>query len=273
MTNVTYYVERPKHLPDFADPPLDEVVLGVQFEPIPDFASVHAYPIWELFRGNYPTAKERVLLDPKFETFGGFNPRGNIELKVGSPPVGSRHWFISADKTHLLQFQANRFLINWRKRPDSEYYPRFENIAAEFNRNLLALSNHFRRELSYEININQAEVTYINVIPAKSFGEAGEWFSIWKSDPIEIEVLNASFSEICRNENGKPFARLYHEVQCGQKSDGTRAFKYSLDFRGKPSGSDVPTAMQFLQAGRELIVMRFDQLTTESAHTHWRKVE
>jgi hypothetical protein len=48
-----------------------------------------------------------------------------------------------------------------------------------------------------------------------------------------------------------------------------KAFNLSLTFRGKPSGSDVRSAMNFLIAGREAIVMRFKEMTTAAAHRTW----
>ena len=37
---------RPEDLPDFRDPPLVEVVLGVQFATVAGFGSVHAGLLW-----------------------------------------------------------------------------------------------------------------------------------------------------------------------------------------------------------------------------------
>lgn len=271
---MTYELERPGHLPDFANPPLDEVVLGVQFEPIVGYLSVHSRGIWDLFSESYPTVQEKPSLDPQFETFGGFNTQGNVELQIGVPPVGCRLWFISADHSHLLQFQPNRFLINWRRRPNSETYPRFESIAEEFRANLITLVEHVRETFEHEISINQVEVTYINVIPVQDFGEAGNWFSIWDSKSINAEILTANVSEVHYNEEEKPCARLFHEIQCGQTIDGKqKAFRFSLVFRGIPNGKDLSSAIEFLRLGREKIVLRFDEITTEQAHTIWSKLE
>ncbi len=53
---------RPDHLPDFAEPPLDEVVLGVQFEPVSGYSAVYAKDIWELFRSEFPKVQEQPIL-------------------------------------------------------------------------------------------------------------------------------------------------------------------------------------------------------------------
>ncbi|MFZ1415883.1 MAG: TIGR04255 family protein [Defluviicoccus sp.] len=261
---------RPSRLPDFANPPLDEVVLGVQFAPVPAYTAVNARDVRELFRAGFPKVQEQPLLMPQFETFGGANLQASFPFQIGGPPAGSRLWFLSNDENHLLQFQPDRFLSNWRKRPIPQPYPRFESIAEAFENNLNTLAKHFASELDYPININQAEVAYINIIPVEDFSNAGKWFRLWNGVVLNIEVLHTSFNEVIRDKNGNSHARLSHTIQCAFAPDGKhKAFQLSLTFRGKPSGTDVPSAMQFLTQGREAIVMRFKEITTSEAHNFW----
>lgn len=263
-------MKRPEHLPDFTDPPLDEVVVGVQFAPVPSYASVDVRDVWELYKTEFPKVQEQPLLHPQFETFGGANLQPSFQFQVGSPPVGSRLWFISDQENHLLQFQSDRFLTNWRKSPNPQPYPRFEGIAEAFEKNLSSLAAHLKLNFEYAIDINQAEVTYINVIPVDEFADADQWFSVWGGGILNIESLNTSFSEVIKDKSGKPYARLFHAIQSVYSIDGRhKAFNLSLTFRGKPPGIDVASAMHFLKAGRESIVLRFKQMTTDASHGHW----
>lgn len=267
-------MNRPEHLPDFADPPLDEVVLGVQFAPVPDYASVYAWKVWELFKAEFPKVQELPLLETQFETFGGTNVQPSFQFHVGAPPVGSRLWFVSDDDNHLLQFQPDRFLTNWRKHPNPQPYPRFEGIAEAFVHNFETLAEHFASDFAYQIDINQAEVGYINIIPVEDFSQAGDWFSLWDGEHLNVEALTTSFNEVIRDAAGKPFARLKHEIQSVITVEGKRkAFKLSLTYKGKPAGNDISSAMEFLTAGREAIVVRFDHITTSKAHQIWGKQE
>jgi len=261
---------RPEHLPDFKSPPLDEVVLGVQFSPVVAYSSVHAGNVWRLFENEFPVVQEQPLLDPQFETFGGANIQPNIQFQIGTPPVGSRLWFVSKDDNHLLQFQRDRFLINWRRRPQNQQYPRYEGIARKFQDSLEVLERHLSDNFSYVLDINQAEITYINIIPVENFAEAGRWFSVWNDGVSSIEGLSSSFSEIVKDDSGSPYARLFHEIQSVFSIDGKhKAFKLTLIFRGKPSGNDVKSALEFLSKGREAIVLRFEKITTDHAHQLW----
>ncbi len=263
---------RPNHLPNFTNPPLDEVVLGVQFAHVPDYSSLDSHGIWELFKGDFPKKQEQPLLEPKFETFGGANIQPGVQFQVGGPPVGSRFWFLSDDENHLLQFQRDRFFVNWRNRPSSQEYPRFEGVSDIFENNLLVLSKHFAKVFNYTLDINQAEISYINIIPVDEFSDAGKWFSLWNSEALNIESLNTSFNEVIRGHDEMPFARLTHDIQSVFTVDGSKkGYRLSLSFRGKPEKNDIEAAMKFLKLGREKIVTRFCEITTGKAHKFWGK--
>lgn len=267
-------MQRPDHLPDFSSPPLDEVVLGVQFAPVPGYTSVHSLKVWELFQNEFPRIQEHPILEPQFETFGGANVQAGPMIHVGAPPVGSRLWFLSDDESHLIQFQPGRFNTNWRRQPNPQPYPRFEGLSEAFETNISKLAQHLASEFSYEMEINQAEVTYVNIIPVDEFSNAGDWFEVLNGGGIEIEGLSTSFNEVIRGDDGKPFARLNHRIQSVFTVDGkNKAFSLSLTFKGKPHGSDVNSAMDFLKFGRDAIVTRFGKITTEKAHQHWGRTE
>ncbi len=266
-------MQPPDHLPDFTDPPLDEVAFGVQFEPVPGYSSVHSMKVWDLFKPEFPGVEEHHLLDTQFEIFGGANVQAGPRIHIKGAPIGSRLWFLSEDKNRLLQFQADRFIANWRKRPTQQPYPRFEKISDAFEKNLNKLAVHLTSKFECQIEINQAEVTYVNIIPVENFSQAGDWFELWNDGGIDIEALNYSFNEVIRGSDGKPLARLNHEIKSVFTADSShKAFRLSLTYKGKPADNNIASAMEFLANGREAIVTRFGEITTKKAHQIWRKV-
>lgn len=260
---------RPEHLPDFANPPLDEVVLGVQFEPVQGYTSIMASEVWALYREFYPLVSEQPLLQPQFETFGGALPQATFQFQFGSQ-MGNRFWFVSDDENHLLQFQSDRFLLNWRKNATQAAYPRYEQISKSFRDNLSSLSHYFRSHFGHELVINQAEVSYINVIQVPDFSDANKWFDSWVNERLRIETLATNFTEVINDGDGLPCARMHHLIQSAFALDGkTKAYRLDLTFRGRPSGSGIEPIMEFLAKGREAIVLRFSELTTKTAHEKW----
>lgn len=266
--------ERPEHLPDFSSPPLDEVVIGVQFAPPSNYSSVFAKDVWELFKYRYPNVQEQPPLEPSFETFGGSNPQTGIKFHLAPAPLRGRLWFISNEQSHLIQFQEDRFLLNWRKRPNGQEYPHFESIADAFEAHLDTLQSFFLTSFIRRLDINQAEISYINIIPVESYSHAGEWLSFLDIQNVDLENINLQFTEVINDTEGKPYARLIHELQSVVTVDGkARAFKLSFTFRGKPTGKEISEAMTFIHAGREKIVIRFSDLTTKKAQSSWERIK
>lgn len=227
--------------------------------------------VWELFAKDFPVVQEQSLIPPHFETFGGSNLQPNFQLQFGAP-IGSRLWLFSENSNHLVQFQPDRFLANWRKSPNPHPYPRFEGISEAFESNLNTLNQHLTEFFGQGLDINQAEVSYINIIPVSDFSEAGQWFSLWGDNQLSVETLNSNFTEVIRDSDGKPLARLHYEIQSVFTVDGNqKAFRLNLTFRGKPIENNVASAMRFLARGRETIVTRFSAITTNQAHKNWER--
>lgn len=262
---------RPAHLPDFAHPPLNEVVMGVQFAPVSGFKSIHIRDVWDLYRDEFPTVQDQPLLQPTFETFGGMPPFGFQPFFMGGPPGGvGRVWFVSKAENHLIQFQPDRLLINWQKKQDDQPYPRFEGIQPIFNSSLIKLATFFKAHFGWDLRVNQAEIIYINLIDVNDFSMASEYFNNWQNIAPDIEGLNFTISEVFHDAKSNPYARLMQEIQSACSPDRKRKiYRMSLTFRGKPSGDSVDDAMRFLEQGREAIVLKFAHLTTDKAHKLW----
>lgn len=266
-------IDRPSHLADFEDPPLDEVVLGVQFVAPINYSVINSVEVWQLFKEEFPTVEERYALDPVFEIFGGSGQQ-QVNFNFRHPPLRSRLWFISENESHLLQFQEDRLFLNWRRKPKNESYPRFESISSSFEVYLSRLQNFFKQRFGVPVEFNQAEITYINLIKVDAYSDLPKWLNFLENVGAEIENLNFSFSEVVKGHEGFPVARLFHDIRSAiVNSDGSAAFNLSLTFRGKPNQQDIESAMAFLGFGRETIVQRFEKITTDHAHEFWGRLE
>lgn len=263
-------MSRPSNLPDFGEPPLNELVLGLQFAPIPNYSSVDARDVWELFRTEFPVVQEQPLLPPQFETFGG-GPSPAVQFQFG-PMVGPmRLWFANQVGDHLLQFQPDRFLINWRQSGDG-CYPRYEQISQSFHDCVQRLSDHILKSKKSGLDINQIEITYVNIISAEGSHDLRKWLKVAQEIDFSVETLSMHFTEIVSGDEGKPVARLHHDLQSVVSMDGQgNAFQLNLTYRGKPNGSGIEDAFDLLGKGRVAIVNRFTDMTTDIAHRAWKR--
>lgn len=257
-------------LPSFAAPPLAELVLGVQFDEVGAYTSVNAKDVMELFQLEFPLVSEQPRLQPQFEAFGGVPFSSGVQFQFSNKPVTTnRLWFANNTGDTLLQFQSDRFLLNWRKGMTTPEYPRFEACFEMFQSRLSVLADFLRSRFGQGISINQAEVTYINLVPLENFTDAAQWFSIWQGSYPNTESLEINFNQVVNDDAGKPYARLFHRLQSVYAMDQSKALQLELTYRGKPVEKNVDSAAIFLQRGREEIVKRFWEMTTENAHNEW----
>lgn len=263
---------RPQHLPDYEKPPLDEMVMGVQFQRPSGYSPIYAKDVWELFKREYPNVQEHPALDPSFETFGAPNVISEFKFQLRPVAPVSRLWFISPDDDRLIQFQPDRLLLNWRRRPKCDAYPHFESLAESFQAAFNTLTALFESKLNHKLEINQAEISYVNNLPVSSFSDVGKILSTFDVKSADSEVVNFQTVDIIKDDQNKPYARFSQLLQSAFVRDlKSKTFRLSLTFRGKPAGTALSDAMDFLKVGREKIVTTFDGMTTEAAHAEWRK--
>ena len=258
-------------LPDFQDPPVDEVVLGIQFDPPHSYTSVYASKIWDLYRAEFPKVIEVPRLEPQFEIFGGNAPPG-INFNFGPPPLRGRLWFLSEDESHLIQFQEDRLFLNWRKRPNGlteQPYPRYEQIAAAFRHSVELLNNLFVETFGNGLQITQAEAAYINNVPGKAPSDVGKTFTFLQAGSLNLEGYATTLVETLHDQAGKPLARAYYELQSFIGQDGSNLARFNLTVRGKPAGTAIEDSFRFVDFARENIVSKFCEMTTPEAHENW----
>lgn len=153
-------------LPEYDNPPVIEVVFGIQFKELKGLKVAHMGTFWErLGRAEYPECEEMPPLVHIVETYDqppSELPAGTVE-KVNLPPL-PRLFFITKEKNHLVQLQRDRFLQNWRKLQEGTEYPRYKKLFPRFLKSWKLL-NDFIKDLGIgQLEPDQYELTYINHI-------------------------------------------------------------------------------------------------------------
>lgn len=268
--------KRPSHLPDFRSPPLTEVVIGVQFAPLPGYSFPFLSGLYERFKREYPKITEQPLLPPQFEMFGGGGFVGSHQIEFGPMPLQNRTWLVSERDDHLLQIQPDRFMMNWRANPLSEKndYPRFEAIFDKFYAALKEFGEASSLLLGSQVNINQAEVSYFNIIELNDFSDVCHWLNVLDRNAAgAIESLGLSVSEIIFNAE-KPIARLHQRAQTvywGNAGE-RKGVQLEITFRGGAGNISIQDLKDFLFMGREKISLKFLEITTDSAQKSWGRL-
>ncbi len=271
---------RPTDLPDYASPPVSEVVLGVQFNSLDGLLAPHLGLIWNEFKAQFPLIEQHLPLDPAFETFGDrAAPALQMPRWMLSAPT-PRIYLVNTKRTELLQVQGDRFFHNWRKIGVGDEYPRFEKMLSTFEGGLRRLNDLVHGEALGSIVPNQCEVAYINhiEIPADacSADVFARVFGSWiKAPPLKDlgapEDARVLLRYVIQDTENKPIGRLMITGEPAWKTDGTYLLQLTLLARGKPSGENLAGVCEFLKLGRIHIVKAFDEITSDEMHNVWGK--
>lgn len=270
---------RPAHLPDFENPPVTEVLLGLQFAPVSGFQAVHLGLLWDRFRDAFPVVEEKPPLNAVFETFGIPAAAPEIRFELLQMPMLTRLWLKEPNDVQLIQFQTDRFIHNWRKVAVGQEYPRYEAIRERFTSEIEAVRTFLADHKLGDITPNQCEVTYVNLIESPENTNLGaslaEVFQIWSAEgqaSLRFPTEDAGFtlrSVIRKDED--PIGRLIVSARPVRQPDGPVGIQLELTARGRPLPGTIQGAMEFLDLGRERIVQGFADITTPRMHNLWRR--
>jgi uncharacterized protein (TIGR04255 family) len=138
----------------FENPPINELVIAIYFEPIIGLKAQHIGKYWDTICNRYPNCEQQAPL-----SFMGFPSEAPGEIF----PL-PRFWFHSGQGTPLVQVQRDAFIFNWRT-DGKDKYPHYENVKKKFVVELTNYIEFVRNVIGYELKgVLRYELTYINVI-------------------------------------------------------------------------------------------------------------
>jgi uncharacterized protein (TIGR04255 family) len=260
-------------LPDFDKPPVVEMAVGVQFRPLDRLRGLALAPLREAWLHDFPFADEQPALGPSIE---GEQQLAQQRLQLGLvalPPV--RQWFLSQAKDKVIQVQQDRLFVNWRAGDElPTAYPRYPYMRRFFEQRFTDLTAFTLMAAIGEVEITQAELSYINVIETESdqLGRMDLFLKGWHGTPghhlgePEQSRLTLSFPV---PGIGQGPVRLYVEVNPARKLNGDPVLFLTLTVRGHPGGKSLAESLKFLDEAHDHLVRSFDELTNDAMHEAW----
>ena len=266
-------------LPSFAEPPVVEVALSVQFS-APPWHAPQLGPFWELVREDFPRIEEHAPLAPLGEEFGAPRP-AELRVELVDRPPAPRYWFLSRDGASLIQVQNDRFAHNWRKADESQPYPSYEGVRDVFAARFRQFVNSVWGADPTTFKPNWCEITYVDhVLPNSHWSTHAELHRVlrlvapaspsdFRPDP-EDEQLTVRF--VMRDSSGEPLGRLQiSATPAYRRADHLPIYVLTFTARGLAHAETIEGALAFLDRGHEWIVRTFVDLTTEEMHSVWRR--
>jgi uncharacterized protein (TIGR04255 family) len=262
-------------LPKYANPPVVEVALSVQFEKL-NVKMVQLGRIWDQFRERFPQIEEKPELDSVTERFGSAPIPQGVRFEMGGMPM-PRLWFVSESGCDLVQLQRDRFIRNWRKTEGEPDYPTYEKLREQFSKDWGIFCDFVRTSFGFDVKPNQCEVTYVNIIDSLSASELQEaiaWVGGNSSDgflgaPEDAEI---TLRYLLRDEKGSPWGRLHIAASSViRASDEKPVVRLTATVRGTPPIAGSDKVVQFLDQEHEAVVKGFTSITTPQIHRLWER--
>ena len=266
-------------LPEFARPPVSEVVLSVQFQPLTGLTAAHMGLFWSHIRDRFPNVQQQPPLPPvRPEDLRNLPPQVEFSVNMSAVPTLPRLLFISEEGNELLQLQGDRFIANWRRLRDEDEYPRYPHVRRYFDEAFASFRSFVKKEGLGEIVLVQYEVVYLNQILAgegwERLGQIKDVLSFWGDQYVEPPLMEPEAASVALQysiPNGPdPTGRLYVDVRPSLRhSDQRPLFAVNLTARMLAQSDDDMTQLPGLDIGREHIVRAFAALTSSEMHEIW----
>lgn len=269
--------ERPADLPDFGNPPIDEVVFGIPHAPLPNHPQVLTN-FRNQVKDGYPGFQYQPRLQHDVEQLSD-DPPPFLQpalQPILQPGDASRTWLVGTDDSHLIQIQDDLFLFNWRKRQAP--YPRFERLLERFEHLYRQYDSAVDSAGGPPLQPIQVEFSYVNWIDdlaIHTFLRPGTVTNISDPDASEYPSLQSWTGNYLLQSEGRPYARLL--VGCLPAirivGDLERGLRFELTFRSPlHPGASLAEISATLVRGRSVALSAFTELTTEVGHLHWNRL-
>lgn len=263
--------------PTFIHPPIVELVIGAQFSPLVTLTSGHFGLFWKELGGDWVEPGDGPTIEDQFELFD--RPRwsalSRVSMKIEPLRFPGRFTLGNRAKDRLLQIQATRFHLNWKKQEGD--YPRYLTLVAEFEEIFARFRTFAASNGLAALALNQWELTYVDAFPhGEDWGTPADWAEVlpglfgklFKKDGLDIELEHraAEWSYEIRPKRG----RLHIAARPGRfgKQD---ALIVEITARGGLGKGGAANLREGLDLGHRTAVDAFLQIVSEETQNKWGK--
>ena len=263
-------------LPDFAQPPVDETAISLQFPPIRGFNVPHFGLYWNRVRQDFDRFEIQQPITNLIETFGPpvKKRRPSIEM-LELPEI--RCWILDHTGNRLVQVQRDRFVHNWRKVVGNETYPRYPILRESLLKEWTRFCEFLRDEGLAPPEVNQCEVTYVNNIECNKgwngYGELDKVIATLATPKANTflpgpERVNMQAIYRLPDDAGRLYIAFVPMIR---GRDGVEVLQMTLTARGAPKSPSVEDVFSWIDLGRKWVVRGFADFTTPEMHSVWEK--
>lgn len=255
---------------NFSSPPVVEAVIGVEFATLP-IGFVGLADIHRMWMADYPTTEEHEALEPStpFD-----QPAPPVQFRFGTGVPRLRLWSKTEDEQWLIQVQADRLVVNWRRAGTVTSYPGYQQVLGRFEKAWQAFCGYLHESELGSPQPLVVEYTYVNVIaaPPDRLENALSTLSTPGSNMPGVGLFT-------RYQSGRIVEEEEHRGQVlvtGEPVDVEGASHLNLTISSRVFLRPLATSETLRSAvdfGHHISLNSFLSVTSESAQAEWRGTE
>jgi uncharacterized protein (TIGR04255 family) len=260
------------------NPPVVELVAGVQFDPVAALNVARLGFFWRELGSEWADADVQAspAIPPQFEHFGEESALPYFPaLRVQMMPE-MRLRILRSTKDRMVQVQNGSLYYNWL-RQEGATYPSYGGVKQEFGGVVSRFCEFLERERLGKFTPNQWELTYIDHIPRGTlWNSPEEWpriFRKWSAVPTEHPDLQMESLAAEWHYEIKPRAgRLHLKLATGriaQPAGNIEVLIVNTTARGPVKPAETDALYEGLDRGHRELVAVFKTLTSDFAQNSW----
>lgn len=254
----------------FARPPVIEVALAFEFQPVAEIGVVQLARLADLWSDEYPSVEEQPPL-PTNPPVGLPGQLPAMFVTIGAPSI--RLWLVGQDGSQLLQVQRDRLILNWRRLDSHHDYPRYQVLRPKFLAAVTRMLDFVAQQTSGTIHPSAVEVSYVNEIPVSSDSAELRLETALRTlnvvpGRLEGPVLTQTSQSFPATSPYNLPATLF--VASNSVGRGPNAAQLTLNYRAAVSpDAVVDQIMHTVDVGHADVVSSFAALATDEARQVW----
>lgn len=262
--------------PRFANPPVAEVTISVQFEPLAGLHAAHIGRLWDVWAGRYPQHEEHDALAPMPDERQDGARRPALVLTLTDETPLPRTWFLDEAGEHVVQIQRDRFVLNWRRQ--DEHYPHYAELLPRFREDFETFTSFAADQGLGRVEPNRCQITYLNPIPLEGERSCPDGLrgllAGWSGAHSEPPTLAGGDASVQVRYpivvEGAPIGLLFVSAGAAVRADNDQpVLLLELTARGRATGPSLDDIATFLDHGHDAIVTMFAAVTTPEMHAVW----
>ncbi len=264
-------------LPKYDSPPVNETLLGVQFDPLPKLLVAHLGTFLARLGGDWQPVPEvpaiGQLPPPELDDWAG----PALRLQVSGAP-GLRLRAIDRVQDRLLQLENGWFVLNWHELRAGARYPDYERRKEQFTELWQAWCEFLQTHALGEMRPRLWEVSYVNFIDRSSglWSSVADWHAVLPAllGPMSLpsagplQTLEGRW-RYALGSDAHLTIDLQHRARTASGEDETLLER--LVARGFAATPDLEALFRGFDRGHEAIVRTFGEAASEAARKHWKQ--